>query len=455
MTRNDGYLLPAGELSAEELACMLVFYPDRREYRQALLGSILYLGNWLAWERDDDKRGKDAAGAWKLANNATLECLEMACFEELQANVAAILAYLQSQVSCCDDSVTWGPGTEFTTEIEPGEGDAPTHYGQTAVEDWDEWKEYLCHNANLWVDELINTATNIEAALDIGAMSIGVFSSGLAAISFFVIGGAFPVSVLMIGVAALIAGMTANLFSDAADDIEAAREDIVCAIMWGASLSDAVEDAITLPQAWSLFYQYVDYESAAAILYNGGDGETFLPAVKRFDCECIPQPFAGNIYGLSFMVNGQWGTGTIRQMWLQSYDDVDYIYEGASVEFMQAVDPSESAIAVAAGEAGLPGSVYFYSKDAGDFKPSAGRVLLRFKKLNSNNYGVYWHIEKVKAFHSEDGGATGTWYDCKLTDTSGGSYWTVDEVNDTLTFTYTGYGVQSWDRHFSILLKPG
>ena len=65
--KNLGYLLPDGEAFTEEMACALVFYPDKKEYRQALGGSLGYLSTWLAWERDDDKRGSDAAREWKIA----------------------------------------------------------------------------------------------------------------------------------------------------------------------------------------------------------------------------------------------------------------------------------------------------------------------------------------------------------------------------------------------------
>lgn len=283
---KPGYPLPDGDVSEDDMACTIVYYPDRPEYRQALVSSLLYLGNWLAWERDADKRGSDAAASWKIANELTLECLYMSCFEELQANVAAILAILQQQVQCCDENSTTGGSSEHETEIEPGVGDPPDYYGETEVADWDEWAEYLCHNAHLWVDELILQAGNWEVYLSTGGATVGLLASAIVAISFFVVGGVVSVPFLMLGFAGVVASMTGTLFSEAADDIETAREDIVCAIMNGSDLAAAVEEALGSGAAWDFFYTLIDYDSAAAILYEGGDGETYLESETRQDCDC-------------------------------------------------------------------------------------------------------------------------------------------------------------------------
>ena len=285
-SRVRSYRLPAGDVSEGNLACTIVYYPDRTEYRQALVSSLLYLGSWLAWQRDDDKRGKDAAASWKIANDLTLECLYMGCLVELQANVAAILALLQQQAQCCDENTTTGPSSEYETEIEPGVGDDPDYYGETAVADWEEWLEYLCYSANAWVDQLVLQAGNWEVYLNAGGSTIGLLAASIVAISFFVVGGFVSIPILMIGFAALAAGMTAALFGDAADDLEAARVDIVCTILQGGDVAAAVEDALSSGAAWDLFYTLIDYESAVAILYEGGDGETYLDPVKDASCDC-------------------------------------------------------------------------------------------------------------------------------------------------------------------------
>ena len=96
MKTNPDYPLPEGELGEDEIVCQLVYLPDRPEYWQALLTEIHFLATWQAWERDDDKRGKDAASNWREAFELTMECWRMTCLEDLQANVASILALLQN-----------------------------------------------------------------------------------------------------------------------------------------------------------------------------------------------------------------------------------------------------------------------------------------------------------------------------------------------------------------------
>lgn len=286
--QNIGYLLPPGDAYEEELACAIVFYPDRKEYRQALLGSILHLSTWRAWEKEEEHKGIDAALSWKLATEYTLECMNMGCFEELQANVAAILALLQSNVPCCGDNITYGEQTTYNTIIIPNLGDAPTHYGETEVSDWEEWNEYLCHNANLWVDELIEQAGNIAVYLEYGGMTMGGLAVAIAAIALFVVGGFISVPVLMLGVAGLSVGIAGSVFEDAADDLEAARTSIVCAILGDRGVAMAVESALSSGVAWNLFYSLIDYDSAIAVLYEGGDGDAvFLEAVADGTCSCV------------------------------------------------------------------------------------------------------------------------------------------------------------------------
>ncbi|GAH56285.1 unnamed protein product, partial [marine sediment metagenome] len=267
-------------------ACQLVYLPDRPEYWQAFLGALSYMTTWKAWERDDDKRGKDAAENWREAFELTMGCWRMTCLDDLKSDVAAILAVLQLQLQCCDENSTYGESSEYETDIIPGVGDDPETYGETEVEDWDEWTEYLCYQANEWVDELILQAGNWEVYLNAGGATIGLLAGSIVAISFFVVGGFVSVPILMLAFAGIAAGMTATLFSDAADDIEAARDDIICAIMLGGDVGYAVEQALSSGASWDLFYTLIDYESAVSILYEGGDGETYLEPDTDDSCNC-------------------------------------------------------------------------------------------------------------------------------------------------------------------------
>jgi hypothetical protein len=287
MKEPPGYLLPAGDAYTDELACTLVFYPDKPEYRRALLGSIVYLSNWLAWERDSEKRGKDAARAWKGAVDETLECWTMACFEELMADVARIRDLLETKKDCCDDSVAYYPTEEPTTEIVPLVGDPPEYYGETAVTDWDDWQEHVCYNAHAYVDYLISTSGQLYNAVEVSSIFMGLIAAALALLAFSGIGLPIAFGLAAFVVSGLALSATILTFADTASDFEDARDEIVCAIVMGYSVPEAVESALGSNTAWDLFYQWVDYASAMAIVYEGGYGSEYLPTETRDDCLCV------------------------------------------------------------------------------------------------------------------------------------------------------------------------
>lgn len=287
MQKNKGYLLPSGDAYTEDMACTLVFYPDEPEYRRALLGSIAYLANWIAWEKEPDHKGIDAALSWKIALECTVECWNMACLESLIDDVAAIRDLLETRENCCSDITTYGDTTIYNTTIIVDDGDPPDYYGETAVTDWDDWKEYLCYNANLWVDELKAQAESLELVLDVGGLSVGLVGFAIAAVALFVVGGFVSLPVVIAITAGIIAGYSSNMFSAAADDIEDARDVIICSIMKGYSVSDAIEAAVG-STVWDIFFSHIDYDSAVAILYEGGDGETYLEAEQDDSCNCAP-----------------------------------------------------------------------------------------------------------------------------------------------------------------------
>ncbi|MCK5617582.1 hypothetical protein KAR91_87770 [Candidatus Pacearchaeota archaeon] len=287
-----GYPLPDGELGNDDIVCQLVFLPDRDEYWQALLGAIHYMSTWLAWERDAGKRGKDAAANWREAFELTMGCWRMACLDDLKQDVSDILQLLRNSDACCGDTITYGDSTTYITIIIPGDGDPPDYYGETEVADWDEWKEYLCHNANLWVDELVRAAETVETALTTGGMSIALLAAIVAAIAFFVVGGVLALPLLMIILFGLTTGVSSTIFDVAAGDIEDARDDILCAIIEGRSVSDEVETALSSGTAWDLLYSFIDYDSSVAILYEGGDGNgQYLEAELDDSCVCVCEHF--------------------------------------------------------------------------------------------------------------------------------------------------------------------
>ena len=86
------YLLP-DDPQPEGTGCMLVFYPDDEMYRRALLGSLHFLGTWVAWEKDGTNRAALAAMAWKDANDRTCEMAD--CLDELISSINDLKSSLE------------------------------------------------------------------------------------------------------------------------------------------------------------------------------------------------------------------------------------------------------------------------------------------------------------------------------------------------------------------------
>lgn len=280
-----GYPLPAGDLGDDELVCQLVYLPDRDEYWQALYAALGYFATWKAWKRDDDKRGKDAASDWRTALELTTECWRMTCLDEITDRMDDIIAMLALKKDCCDDNITYGPGTEVETEIQPDVGDPPDFYGETAVTDWDDWREHVCHNAHVWVDSLVWQANEMDDLLQLGGVTIGALGAGLLLLGAVGLAIAVPFAVVAATAAGILAAGTLAVFLTTADDIEAARDDIICALIKGNSVSDVVEAALgSASLDWLLFFSLVPYDNVTALIYEGGYESEYLPADTRDDC---------------------------------------------------------------------------------------------------------------------------------------------------------------------------
>ena len=298
MSKGRGYLLPGGDAYTEDMACTLVFYPDKDEYRQALGGSLDYLATWRAWERDDDKRGKDAARAWKLALEHTMECWGMACIDEILDRMDRMIELLASSICCDSDAVSYDTTIIITTTIVPGVGDDPDVYGETAVADWQEWYEHLCFQAHAYVDRLIQYANTIHAIFNAGSLTLDTWAEILDSLMFVGLPIPFYIADAFEWLSDILSGGVFDMFADAAADLETARDSIVCAFMQDTDVGAAVGDALGVSSAWTLFYQLINYENVKAILYEGGYDGDYLPTETKDDCwDCdLEQLFPGDVY---------------------------------------------------------------------------------------------------------------------------------------------------------------
>lgn len=66
MNKRDtkAYIIPE-TVDPEACQCIRVYVPDSPLYIAAFWASYEYLCNWLAWERDEEKRGKAVAAVWR------------------------------------------------------------------------------------------------------------------------------------------------------------------------------------------------------------------------------------------------------------------------------------------------------------------------------------------------------------------------------------------------------
>jgi hypothetical protein len=156
----------------------------------------------------------------------------------------------------------------------------------------------VCYNAHLYVDNLKNIGDVLWEVVKENSLYLGVIAAVLALAAFAGIGAAVAYLTVS-GIVAIIAGSaTIATFSDTKDDLEAAREDIVCALIIGGDLAGAVEAALGSGPAWDLFYRWVPYDTAMAIIHEGGHDGEFLPAETRDDCVCDEE--------IEFIENWQW-----------------------------------------------------------------------------------------------------------------------------------------------------
>lgn len=310
MKSAPGYPLPSGELGSDDIVCQLVYLPDRPEYWQALMGALSYMATWRAWERDSDKRGKDAAADWRNALELTTECWRMACLQELQDDVAEILAIMQLGNPCCDDmDIT--DGDQYTDRVEDGEGDVPQNiidagYADDA-EDWDGFADYKCMISHVAVNQMsarlneLNELVNEYGAIAGSAAAIAailavIFATGGVAIVFGLVAGVGAVSLLYESL------MGFPLLGNLADKVDTNHDELVCAIYFAdgdaaalIALNDKIDELFTSAEA--VILKNLNNGPTLKSLYSGRYDQTDIAKqleaagyeLDDFDCDGCDQ----------------------------------------------------------------------------------------------------------------------------------------------------------------------
>lgn len=325
------YLLPDGDAFEPNLKCAVVFYPDRVEYRRALWGAISQLTKWWMWERDELKRGADAADSWDLAYEATMENFGM-LDQILDAidEVEDLLRALQFIGACCPE-VDVTEGAQYTDTVEDGVGDVPQNIVDagyaTDTTDWDSFEDYKCMIAHVLVEDVVQGLTMLAPYVN----AAGVIFGGLATVT------AIALAIIGSGGTALITGLIGGLglaaelyelitdrdfVEDAAAAIAACNEDLVCAFMEGdgpadsKAKMDAAADAC-LPAAYASVFKLWSYPAKVKGLYAGrydaqDTAQTLADrgyTVGSFDCSCAADFTELTTFGSNNDGLGNWGGG--------------------------------------------------------------------------------------------------------------------------------------------------
>lgn len=347
MSKKRGYLLPSGDAFTDEQQCCFVYLPVGDEYRRAFFGALDYFGTWLAWETDDAKRGKDAAAAWKIANELTQECWEMGTCDLMVEKLEAIRLLLAAEPQCCGETdVT--DGDFYTDAVTDGVGSVPQNiidagYASDA-NDWAGFDDYKCMVSHVIVDSLESKLRKMAPMVDNAGLVFGGVATLAAIVSVIFSGG---LSALVIGILAAT-GATALLYTvitsgslleELADDIATDHNKLACAVYQGdgssgslAALNDKIDELFGEPQATILTNMNLGPELKA--LYGGRHDQQDIAAVLEaegyeltsFDCEdCgdVELPAGEHIPNWHWRASGAEWTIQSDWYWLNAEGTVD------------------------------------------------------------------------------------------------------------------------------------
>lgn len=195
--KNNGYLVPIDQPA--EFSCMRVYYPNDPLYAAALLGSLSYLGSWVAWERSEDKRAALAAALWKTANEFTYETMSIGCSdtadcdlcdmtrEELQAIINEAIEAMTITITntnncgCCGGSGgSYAPGGGIppgfdgseNPDIPPYLGDSDPSQADTEMSDRCAMTHYMLLK---WRNLVLSTGSGDLTGLSLNENISGIF----------------------------------------------------------------------------------------------------------------------------------------------------------------------------------------------------------------------------------------------------------------------------------------
>lgn len=252
----------------------------------------------------------------------------MACLQELQDDVAEILAIMQLGNPCCDDmDIT--DGNQYTDRVEDGVGNVPQNIIDagyaSGTSDWAGFDDYKCMIVHVTVNqmsarlnelnELVNEYGAIAgSAAAIAAIMAVIFATGGVAIVFGIIAGVGAVSLLYESL------MGFPLLGNLADKVDTNHLEIACAMYdsdgdAGAlvALNDKIDELFTVAEA--VILKNLNNGPTLKALYSGRYDQQDIAEILEaagydlldFDCTCdIPVGEYWLSYDFEDAVQGDW-----------------------------------------------------------------------------------------------------------------------------------------------------
>lgn len=208
--KTAGYLIP-DVIDPDECICVCVPIPNDERHIQAFKAQLFALSRWWTWERDDLKRGKDAAAVWA----GIYECVEArmdnncGCGGSTAPEPMIRFAPDGTLEASYDGGQTWQPAPELDPRLTssqfppmPGaDGDAKRCNAAWAA-------------AKVIEDDIVGKLATADASISLVAVIAGI-------LAIYLSGGALtPLVVALVGAAmqageaAIIAAFTAEVWED-------------------------------------------------------------------------------------------------------------------------------------------------------------------------------------------------------------------------------------------------
>lgn len=303
------YLLP-DDPAVSELDCVLVYFPNAEEYRQALFGQIAELSDVWNWEGSREDQAL-ARAAWLAAELETLK--NMGCFDE----VVALLQEIRDKECCEDDffyeivndpvddgggTLVWpAPGPPPLPLPDNDTGDTAEDYPITPVTDPDEggtvvrqdWLDYACGAADWifesWIDWLYYTRFLIVT----GNTIVRAISWLTARIAARILPGVlddfavWEMPTLTEVISTHMQNLTVSEIDDAILQLDTVRDALKCALVGQATAAQAIAALLAILDASinnATVYAILASPIAAmvSLVWNG-----LLDVAWSEECDCV------------------------------------------------------------------------------------------------------------------------------------------------------------------------